>query len=204
MNTSLEAIQEFWCWFQEHRGEFDILTDTAAPFWDLALKRLQRLDKRLWFELSQPDGNDREFIITAEGHVDVFPLAESVVAYAPEIRGWQFVALKPPRGFDFKTTYEGIRFEPGAMWFLPLECSSTPEELGLRVAVPDFTENIERQTMNAVMVILETALGERAAAVDIQYLEVVKLPESPESHDYIKLPQLSDYIAWRKKRRRSQ
>jgi hypothetical protein len=47
MNECHEAIQEFWCWFQTHRAELDVLTDTAAPFWDVALGRLKQLDNHL-------------------------------------------------------------------------------------------------------------------------------------------------------------
>src|SRR5258706_10558168 len=112
MNGHHEAIQEFWGWFQTHHAEFDVLTDTTDPFWDVALGQLQRLDRHLWFELSKPDGSDRDFIITAEGQTDIFPLTESIVALAPKIPGWQFIALKPPMGFNFNTTYAGIRFEP--------------------------------------------------------------------------------------------
>jgi hypothetical protein len=204
MNDRHEAIKEFWRWFQAHREEFYVLTDTAAPFWDVALGQLQRLDKRLWFELSMPDDDDdREFIITVEGHADIFPLADAIIALAPQISGWQLIALKPPMGFDFTTTYEGIRFEPRAMWFLPLDSSSRPEDLGLRVGVPNFTDDIKRQASNAVAVILDTALGERAAALDIQHLEVSALPESPESHGYIELYELPTYIESRKRRNRS-
>jgi hypothetical protein len=203
MNDRHEAIQEFWRWFQAHRAEFDVLTDTAAPFWDAALSQLHRLDKRFWFELSKPDGDHREFIITAEGHADIFPLADDIVALAPQIPGWQIIALKPPMGFDFTTTYEGIRFEPRAMWFLPLNSSFRPEDLGVRVGVPNFTDDIKRQASNAVAVILDTALGERAAALDIQHLEVSTLPESPESHGYIELYELPAYIEWRKRRNRN-
>jgi len=52
---------------------------------------------------------------------------------------------------------------------------------------------------NAVLMILDTALGERSAARDIQYTEVSELPPHPESLGYIELPELPDYIAWRKR-----
>lgn len=203
MNHRDEAIHEFWRWFQAHRAEFDGLTDTADPLWDVAVGRLKRVDAHLWFELSQPGRDDREFIITAEGHAEVFPLVEIIVALAPQIVGWKFIALKPPMGFDFNTTYEGILFEPRTMWFLPLDSSTRPDHLGLRVGVPNFTPDIERQSNNAVAAILDTALGERVAALDIQYLEVSTLPESPESHGYVKLSELAAYIEWRKRRTRS-
>ncbi len=203
MNESHEAIEEFWRWFQTHRSDFDALTDTDAPFWDVAVSQLQRLDEHLWFELSEPIGDFREFIVTAEGHEEAFPLADAIVARAPKISGWQFIALKPPMGFDFKTTYEGISFDPHSMWFLPLDSRSRPEDLGIRIGVPNFTPAIERQAQNAVLVILDTALGERAAALDIQFVDVSTLPDSPDSDGYIELCELPNYIEWRKRKHRN-
>ena len=57
----------------------------------------------------------------------------------------------------------------------------------------------EAQAHNAVLVILDTALGERSAALDIQFTEVSGLPPHAESLGYIELPELADYIVWRKK-----
>jgi hypothetical protein len=103
-------------------------------------------------------------------------------------------------GFDFKTTYEGISFDPRSMWFLPLESSSCPQDLGLRIAVPNFAPAIKRQAQNAVLVILDTALGERAAALDIQFVEVSALSDSPDADGYIELYELPTYIEWRKRK----
>jgi hypothetical protein len=196
-----KAIQEFWRWFECHLADFNELTDPNAPFWETALDRLQRINKRLRFEVSHAGAEEREFIITAEGHLDAFPLAEKTVAEAPQISRWRFIALKPPMGFDFTTTYEGIRFEPRQMWFLPLTGNTDPAALGLRIGIPEFRSATARQASNAVAVILDTALGERAAALDIQHFEVVALPACPESEGYIELHQLPNFIEWRKKKR---
>ncbi len=78
----------------------------------------------------------RVLIVTAEGHVSSFPIAEKLVRLAPNVEGWAFIALKPPQGFQFTTTYEGTQFDPREMWFLPLESKSHPCDLGVRIAVP--------------------------------------------------------------------
>jgi hypothetical protein len=196
-----ESISEFWRWFKAHRADIDALTDSYAPFWDSVLNQLQRLDKHLRFELSEPDGGRREFIVTAEGHTDAFPVVDALVAQAPRIRGWKFIALKPAMGFDFSITFEGIRFDPREMWFLPLASSSFSQDLGLRIAVPNLTNSIKRKAKHAVAIILDTALGERAAALDIQQVEVCAMPEHPESDQYIALHQLPEFIKWRKSKR---
>ena len=155
-------------------------------------------------ELSAAGDMVREFIVTAEGHVESFPVVEMLVSLAPDIEGWAFVALKPPMGFAFSTRYEGTLFEPSRMWFLPLESASHPQDFGMRVGIEGLGSIEERVAHNAVLVILDTSLGERSAALDIQHVQVSELPQNPESLGYIELPELPDYLAWRKRKQSSQ
>jgi hypothetical protein len=201
VTTTNIRIRVFWQWFADHLREFNSLSNTDEPFWDLALEQLKKVDERFWFELSASGDVVREFILTTEGRVEAFPVAETTVNIAPRIEGWVFVALKPPMGFTFTTRYEGTLFEPSRMWFLPLESTSRPQDFGMRVGIPGLETMDEIKAHNAVLVMLDTALGERSAALDIQYTEVSKLPHDPESLGYIELPELSDYIAWRKRTR---
>jgi len=83
---------------------------------------------------------------------------------------------------------------------LPLESKSDPGDLGLRIAVPGL-ESVDKSTAHsAVLVILDTGLGEQSAALDLQHTELTDLPADPASQGYIELPELAEYIAWRKKR----
>jgi hypothetical protein len=197
-------IRDFWQWFADHLSEFNSLSNPDEPFWDIALDQLKKVDKRLWMELSAAGDMVREFIVTAEGHVESFPVVEMLVSLAPDIEGWAFVALKPPMGFAFSTRYEGTLFEPSRMWFLPLESASHPQDFGMRVGIEGLGSIEERVAHNAVLVILDTSLGERSAALDIQHVQVSELPQNPESLGYIELPELPDYLAWRKRKQSSQ
>ena len=82
------------------------------------------------------------------------------------------------------------------MWFLPLKSNSNPHQLGLRVGVPNFRTEIKREASNAVLVILDCAIGERSAALDVQYVETAALPANPEKEGYIELHELGQYIDW--------
>jgi hypothetical protein len=200
MADDIHRIEEFWAWFATHKLELWSLATPDEPFWDLAVERLKKVDEHFWFELSRDRHPAREFIVTAEGHVHSFPLAEKLIRLAPGIEGWAFIALKPPQGFQFTTTYEGTRYDPRRVWFLPLESESHPGDLGLRIAVPGLERTDKSTAHSAVLVILETGLGERSAALDIQHTDVMELPADPASLGYIELPELAEYIAWRKKR----
>jgi hypothetical protein len=199
MGISDNAGRDFWRWFQDHQSEFDRLSEPEEPFWDIALGELKRVDERLWFELSETGVPVREFVVTAEGRVEAFPIAVALVSHAPEVEGWTFVALKPPMGFDFTTRYEGMLFDAGQMWFLPLESASRPDDFGIRVGIQGLESMDAAVAQRAVLVILDTALGERSAALEIHHVEVVELPADPQSLGYFELPELPAYLSWRKK-----
>lgn len=177
-----------------HVAEFNRLTGPNELFWDEALGKIKQIDRSLAFELGMLT-NMRELVITSQGHADAFPLVEALVAQAPPALNWKFTALKPPMGFAFTTTYEGIRFDPRQMWFLPLKSASRPTQLGLRVCIPDFSPAIKREAKNAIAIILATALGEREAAM-IDHTEVANLPSSPGVAGYTRLDELPRYIEW--------
>ena len=200
MAGETDRIKEFWAWFATHDLEFLRLGTADDPFWNLALEQLKKVDENFWFELSHHRHPAREFIVTAEGHVESFPMAEELVRLAPKIEGWTFIALKPAQGFQFTTNYEGTLFDPHQMWFLPLQNESRPGDLGIQIAVPRLDGMDKIVAHNAVLVILDTALGERSAALDLQYTEVTDVPADPPAEGYMELPELADYIAWRKKR----
>ena len=170
------------------------------PYWDTVLSQLKEVHPGLWFEMSDEMSGHREFVITAEGDPKLFPLVDAMVAAAPTTGTWVFVALKPAMGFDFVTTYEGVVFDSKSLWFLPLDSSADSSNLGLRIGIPGLNDEMRRVAGNAVMVILDTGLGERSSAMDVQHVEFAELPSQPEKEGYIELPDLPAYIAWRKRK----
>jgi hypothetical protein len=72
--------------------------------------------------------------------------------------------------------------------------------LGLIVFIPDYAESDKTQTVEAIFRILDSAMGERLTAEMIWYVDVSKLPESPEKLGYTKLTDLPKFIeAYKKK-----
>lgn len=201
MTIDPDKVHAFWAWFTQHKTDFDALTETDEPFWDVALEQLTALDPGLCFALSDPDGGPRDFVITASCDTDLFPVVDQIVAAAPKTPGWQIIPLKPAMGFDFVSDYEDLTLDPRTMWFFPLRNSARPRSLGLRIAIPEFTKKRADQLFDAALQILEEGLGERAAAGNIEHLEVCALPENLKAEGYAKLPELPAYIQWNKANR---
>lgn len=194
------AISRFWAWFRANEAKLWAMPDGGDPFWDIALSQLRMVHSGLSFEMSDPDAGRRDFVITAWGDRRLFPLVDSMVAAAPAMRRWTFTPLKPATGFDFTHHYEDVLYDPKAMWFLPLENAERPQDLGLRIGVPSLRELDQEAAEFAVNVILETGLGERERAADVQHVEVVRKPNDPAKDGYMRLPELPAFIAWRKRK----
>jgi hypothetical protein len=152
MTTTDTRIRAFWQWFECHLPEFRKLSKPDEAFWDIALEQIKKVDERLWIELSATDDAVREFIVTASGHVEAFPIVDALVNLAPKIDHWDFKALKPPMGFGFTTRYEGTLFDPRQIWFLPLESSSRPQDFGMRVGIQGLNFMSKTDAHNAILV----------------------------------------------------
>ena len=167
MPIDASAISGFWTWFRANDAKLKAMPNADHPFWDTALAQLQLVHRGLRFEMSDPVRGRREFVITAEGDAKLFPLADAMVAAAPVMDAWTFVALKPAMGFDFTHQYEGVVYDPKSMWFLPLGIEGRPEALGLLIGVPSLRDLDQDGAEFAVTIILETGLGGRLDATNV-------------------------------------
>jgi hypothetical protein len=187
--------REFWAWFERNEAKFrNIETPEKEQLLDELMEALHAYSPHLWFETGSADDGVNELVISAEGNSDHFSAVRTLIAAAPSISGWRFIAFKPACGFEFDTCYEGVTFSPKATWFLPLRSSSNPSLLGIRVGYAHYDRAKEQTFLTGTFIMLECALGELALADQIQHIEVVALPSSPESSGYLPLQELANLI----------
>ena len=196
MTHNLQAISKFWRVFQQHAGELAEISSADEPVYDLILDQLQQIHAELYFEFSSEPG-EFELIITAEGNSSLFPLVDSIVASAPAIPGWSILSLKPKIGVPVVATWEGIAVTVADVAFEPMERSGS-EDLGLRLFVPGLAPEYAEDAHNALLRVLDHALGEREFAESVQYTEVLPLPSDASAEDYIPLVEIENYINWRR------
>lgn len=193
--------QAFWSWFQSaHQRLAALRGERNEALLDELHDQLQRCSTGLWFEIGGHPNGPMKLIISAEGDPDYFDDVRELVACAPSMPGWEFVAFKPAQGFSFRTEYDDVVVDPALSWFLPLASAADPNAFGLRVAVPGFTDELAQSFRAAAYIMLETGLGELASAEAVQHLEVAAPPDAPEAEGYIELNELDAYLAWRARR----
>jgi hypothetical protein len=177
---------KFWEWFKKNEPKFFYLDDIEneirrEELLDEILSHLHLYCNKLYFLIgSDKKVNEKELIISAEGNVEYFDEVDKLVSTAPQFSDWVIIALKPPLGVDFVFNYEDIQVDVRSIWFLPLEDKNAQKLLGLRICFENFNLENERKYIFAANQILDTVLGERSYAVDINYVEVDHIPPNPE------------------------
>jgi hypothetical protein len=192
---------QFWTWFVQENARFrELEVPQKEDLLNELLSALHAYNDQLYFEIGRDDDDrGRELVITAEGNAEHFDAVQALVADAPSIPGWRITAFKPPMGFAFGTRYEDVELDPAACWFLPLVNQNDPKLFGLQLGVPGYDPAKIEQLENAAYIIIDTALGELIAARDVHHIEVCELPADPDADGFLELPELPEYLEWRRR-----
>lgn len=202
--TAMSKENKFWDWFFKNNGRYYSLNLVADKYLkekllNELLEHLHNYSEGLYFEIGGSPNEAQELIISAEGKKEHFVEVEKLVAEVPLISNWKFVAFKQPATTLFVTEYEGLILDPKLIWFLPLDNENDPSTLGLIVYLKNYTERHKDLFVAGVFKVLDTLLGDKSAALNIQYLDVDKLPANPKKKGLIELVDLPKYISWRNK-----
>jgi hypothetical protein len=118
------------------------------------------LDERLGVEIADDldRAGTREVIVTAFSDSTAFELVKQLVNVLSDLEEWTFVALKPPRGFNFKLSLGNHAVEAKTLEFAPMP-GTVP---GIRILIPDSLVHQIRdeQAEELAWLIVETGIGE--------------------------------------------
>ncbi len=94
-------IRRFWKWFEKNRGMLETFVSDPVLYPYELLNALRKINRNLHQDsCERPDGI-RELIVTANNNPRLFRLVDAIIARAPRIKGWQFIAPSPSDGIRF-------------------------------------------------------------------------------------------------------
>lgn len=109
-------------------------------------------------------------------------------------------AFIPQRDLPVKTQYEDTELTPTEIWFMPLNSASKPKSIGIKVCSPNYEIVKNNKWLKpAVYKLLDTILGEKVFALDIDFVDIGDLPKDPEKEGMIELVDLARFVIWKKK-----
>ncbi len=202
MNTN-ELITNFWIWFEKNNQNYLFLNDVTEEekdrLMDQLLMELHKYCDELYFEIGgHPEDETVDLVITAEGIIEHFPKVEQLIDLAPDLKDWRFIKFRPPHGSGFSTEYRGKNFKPDKIIFIPLNNKTDPSVVGIKVCYPDFSEDENDIFINGTYIMLDTLIGEKSTALNIDYLEVVMTPKDIADYNFLHLNDLEEYIKEKK------
>ena len=199
-----DKIKDFWNWFEENNHAFlftnEVDNDVKEKLLEDFLNELHKYNDRLFFQIGGMPGKDQELIITAEGDAEQFESVEKLIEQAPSIKNWIFVPFIQPSDEDSTIQYGTTKITRSNLWFIPLQSQSHPTDIGIRIGVPDYSSLDKKDTDNAVFKMLDTVLGEKSFALDIDYIDIAELPQELEEKGWINLMELRAFVAWKRKK----
>jgi hypothetical protein len=191
----------FWNWFRRHHQEYSGLKNKPkkeVAYWLNELNaHLRAYFKFFGFSLDLQNDQTAILTITVNGNAMHFKKAEGLVAKAPSIPGWTFVALEDPRPIDFllEQQVEDIGIDPRELFFS--FAFDDPQLTALIVYHPLCTAENEHLIYQLANAAIYNLLGERSFGTDINGLQVANL-SAADAGDIEKLEVLPECMGLRR------
>lgn len=204
----MKTISNFWNYFEQNNFVFlllnEIPNDELKIHFNKLIEILHQYNKDLDLIIKYKKYG-AELIITANGNPYLFKEVELLVHYAPVVERWKITAFLQPEtnltkyenGTDKPLEYYGITLRISEMYFIPLENSNKPTDLGIKVLLKNYIVHKDNPRLReAVYVHIEHLIGEKAFANDIAFIEIEQLGGNQKNtialcylHAYIQVKQ---------------
>jgi Family of unknown function (DUF695) len=198
----LETYNDFWAWFvQNEKTFFNVVKksgDIEKVFFNKLSEKLNEVIDECYYLTGMLNDTTVELIFTAEGKVKNLVFIEELVAAAPNVKGWQFVAHKPALNVkDVTIEMSGYEFNSDNLFFYANEIKNCPDEIDITVVYRHYVADKKDVISNGVFIFLDNFLGELNFVTTIDNLTVAG--EQHVGVPLIPIEKLKDYLIWRQK-----
>jgi hypothetical protein len=193
--------EDFWNWFKGREKEFHrvikLSFNVDGNFFVPLGERLNRIRHGYAFEVCMNHDDVAELVLTAEGKIKNIVFVEDLVAAAPVIKGWTFVASKQAGDATGSVSIGGFDFNCDNLFFYADEQPSYPDCINLTVIHDDYTMENDEQMVMGIYLFLDSYLGEVRSVTVIDYVNVTGRAQAEK--ELIPIGKLKDFIEWREK-----
>lgn len=199
----VKTIKDFWEWFVQEEARFYKAIQQGdrieEDFFIFLSEKLAKLNERIFFLVGMEKKTKiAELILTPDAVVKNIAFIEDLIAAAPTLPNWKFIALKQASDIDsFAIRMGDLEYNKENINFYPIEHSAYPDQIDLVMVHDHYDENRHHEIYNGVCIYLDNVLGEYKSITMIDNLSVcgpaTDLPE------LISIDKLEAYLTWREK-----
>ncbi len=139
---------------------------------------LQEVHKNLYFEIGQK-AKKREFIISADGIKEAFPVVLKLVEHAPHFDRWHIIAFRQRKGKELAISLKGEEFVTKEIFFSYV---FTKNKMDITIYIKKGKEH--KANIIAVFIFLDSLIGEYDVETKIGKIEIKNLSEISYERKY--------------------
>lgn len=113
----MTAGEHFWRWFQDNQPFLYHYEKDREHIFPALEEELRKIHPELTFEFGPKNGDQREFVISANGQREAFSSVLELVAAAPELPRWKIVPFRQRRRAAIAVGYGETQFSPSQVEF---------------------------------------------------------------------------------------
>lgn len=186
-----KADATFWEWFEGNARRLAAVQQPSEKLLDEVQRELQKAEPGLAFEIGfEGPKEPRVLVISADGARERFAAVQRLVATAPKMPGWRVVAFRQ-RKPSLDVEYRGVRLAPRNVWF-------SSERVGGVVSVVVFVREAGSHpspaVRGAVLLLLDTTLGEYDVETRVEGIDIRPLPNDPRAEGLRPLSELAGIV----------
>ena len=202
--TNKEKIQAFWSWFESHGDSLKLNLKTET--WQTNLrKEIKSIHPDLVYTIVAEEENKLTLFVSPEGVKELFPLVDSVVDGAPEMKDWQIKALRPVLGIG-PVEVSGIVTRPTEVYFTVAK-DKDPEKIAVTFYLfSDFFIDYERKVFNeqkiqGLWLMIDNAIGEAVAEEVLGLVDYKQINPDDKASAWLKFEQIPEVVrVWKEKK----
>ncbi len=190
----MEIYKAFWDWFEDNEDKYFKgieEVELQEELFDMLSAHLNKVGEGLCFEFGPvTKENKRQFVLSADGIKDVFPLVIELVSNAPDLKKWDIKAFRQrvKNPGQFKIRYADLEIGYDDIYFRYI----ADEEFGVELNVRNLDMN-NNTMVNCIYILLDNLLGEYDTTMTISWIDWKVLEEDSIEH-LIPVIELRDII----------
>jgi hypothetical protein len=191
-----EPIEKFWNWFKSNEKSLRDFQKNPDKTLTQVLNNIKKIQSGLAVEFKPPKNDIINVTISADGDRNNFTIVQEIVAKAPKIEGYSFVAFRQRmptekvKGMVLKA--EDHELNPDNMKFFPIISGDT---LDIIIYANKVTEENYNQIAYGGLMLIDNILGEYDCVTKVRTYDFQNMPtEQKELKELKPLLELAEFV----------
>lgn len=176
-----DVIDNFWIWFKKNEKQLRKFEENPDKYLTEILAEVKKIKPGLAIEFEPPKNGIINMTVSADGDIALFDMVRDIVAKAPKIKGWKFIAFRQRMPLEqiktMKLKAQNHELDPNNMKFFPIVSG---DSLDIIIYAEGITESNFNQVAYGGLLLLDNLLGEYDCVTKVRNYDFQNMPAKKE------------------------